>query len=291
MFTSRLEYPNGHCLCEIISENSTGIFNSGDMILLLRFKPSRYFGYHGKEYISVHNCYGNATINGVSFSEINCPSFFRVSEPLPVFKILLSPSKIKMIEDNRGQEDVKVRLDLNILFSLGDEQERFYCRDKLLENNLVLYTEISKSDWLDKHLVTWKYYSSNELIVQTKNINEYEDISDIMSKCRKNYFEGRYEEVLREGYILLETVPKKLGYKDLKKMFDDLCCKDEKHLKDKYTNLNKVYGGIKNFTNLCRHGKTLEDTTIIQNHINKNDARFFLTTIEVLIDYLIEDLE
>lgn len=289
MFTSRLEYPNGHCLSEIIFENSTAVLSSGDMVLHLRFKPSRFFDYNCKSLVAIHNCYGDAEINEVKFSDIICPTFFRVSGSIPEFKVLLTSSKIRMIENNRNYGNIEIKLNLEILFSIGTEKEGFYSRDKLLDNRLILFAEIPKSDWLDKHLRTWKYFENNETILQINNIIKYDDITKIIAKCRRHYAESRYEDVLREGYTLLETVPQKLGFKDVKSMFIYLNNKDNEYMKDKYTNLDKLYGSIKGFSNLSRHGK-IDLSTIVQGHINKNDASFFLNTIEVLIDYLLGDL-
>lgn len=285
---SNFEYPNGRILLEIMFEKATSVLNSGDMYLHLKFKPSRNFPYNGKEFISIHNCYGNAEINGVMFSQVICPTFFRLSHPIPEFKLLLTPEKIKLIEDNRNNGNVKIKINLKTLFSL--DSGNFYEPTRLIENDVFLFAEISKSDWIEKHLTTLKYFSNNESIIQLSNIFEHKDIAESIIKCRTNYVEGRYEEVLREAFTLVETIPNKLGYSDVKQMFNELQNNDEEYMRDKYKNLDKLYGGIKGFAHLSRHGKT-EGSIIVHGHISKSDARFFLNTLEILIDYVLEEFK
>lgn len=284
MTISRFEFPNGRALCELINELNYPTIESESRFMYLRFSASRYFI---EQTISIHNCYGDAEINGVTLKNINCPNFFRISSS-PEFVIEIPLDKFELIEEKRQNGDISISLNLKVLFSLSSGG--FYKNGDMYENNINLFAQIPKSNWIEKYLPTWNYYSITERIINLENINRYADISDLTIKCRKNFIEGRYDDVLREGFTLLEAIPSKIGYNDVKDMFIKLKEIDNEYMKIKYECIEKVYEGIKKFANLSRHVKT-DESQVIQGHIGKADASFFLNILEILVNYIFSTIK
>lgn len=287
--TSRFEFQkgSGRSLAEI-AHKSSNAENSGDHLLSLEFEVTRHFDYDNKNcLISVLNCSGEADIAGVHFNDIICPRFFKVSSTLPKFLIPLSKKRIHNIEKNRNNKAVEIDLKLHVLYSMHDSA--FYaegCRQYVTE--FSLYACIEKSNWLEELLPSWEVFQSKESIIEHENLGIYKGIQQHISKCRQLYIEARYDDVLTNGYKLLEAVPKILGFKDVKTMFETLGEHSEVYMKQKYIDLDKIYYGLKNLSNLTRHSK-VSDSVIINDHIKKSDAKFYLHSIELLMDYILND--
>lgn len=280
MINSTFEFPNGRCLCELRYDNIRAQLNGDEKSLYIRFKVSRYYN---EKIISVHNCYGEAEINKVAISRFKMAKFFTVTDPLPEFELILNSKQIEEIEKNRLLGDVNIRLHLNVLFS---QDKNYFKSYELSYSKITLFATIPKSVWIEEVLQDLEYLSFTERIVDVSGLIDNKNIFESVTMCRKNFIEGRYEEVLREGYTLLENLPITLGYKNVKDMFSTLESIDDVYMKEKYKNLNDIYGGIKNFTHLSRHGKTV-DNQIVKNHISKADANYFLVTMETLIEYIL----
>jgi len=289
MVSSRFEFQrgSGKALAEIAHKSSRGISNAGDNILGLKFEVTRYFDLDDKKsLVSVTNCYCDAEIAGVLFSRIDCPLFFDLSSELPEFQIKIPTFKINQVENSRNLGDLQIILHLTVLFTL--HESNFFMSGKQYRNEVILSASIPKSQWIEEILPAWNYTLGKEVYLELRNLDKIKQVQDQLSKCRTYFIEGKYEEVLMNGYKLLEALPIYLGYNDVKDMFNKLNEFKPDYIKKKYDSLNEVYRGIKSITHLSRHSQ-ISNAELVVDHIKRSDSKFFLHSLELLIDYVLED--
>jgi len=128
---------------------------------------------------------------------------------------------------------------------------------------------IPKSQWIENFLLKWDFFNSREKIIFLNKLNSKFRIKEIIAEARKSFISNDFQATMAKCYIALEAIPKELGYKDIKNMFNILTT--ESSNKNKYIKINEIFKTTKDFMHLARHDQEVENYAEYIK-ISKNDA-------------------